>query len=159
MTTKDAIKFYGAKAIYTAAHEYMSGRKAFYLAVFGMPANMGVVNAVMSEAFAALSDADKRADYQDAAATLGKLGGSAKSAAKAAAVRENGKLGGRPALIRITGGGSTGFGFYVDLSNGDRLTKKTTCNPAAYDQLVSDVVVATNRTQASVKRALKKYIS
>jgi hypothetical protein len=35
-------------------------------------------------------------DIHSAAQTLGKLGGLAKSAAKATAVRENGKLGGRP---------------------------------------------------------------
>jgi len=35
-------------------------------------------------------------DIHSAAQTLGKLGGLAKSKAKAKAVRENGKLGGRP---------------------------------------------------------------
>ena len=35
-----------------------------------------------------------------AASALGKLGGSAKSEAKSAAVRENGKLGGRPKKVK-----------------------------------------------------------
>ena len=38
----------------------------------------------------------KNSDIHSAAAALGRLGGLAKSAAKARAVRENGKLGGRP---------------------------------------------------------------
>ena len=38
----------------------------------------------------------ERREMNQAAQTLGRLGGLAKSAAKAAAVRENGKLGGRP---------------------------------------------------------------
>jgi hypothetical protein len=38
----------------------------------------------------------KDLDIHSAAAALGRLGGLAKSAAKARAVRENGKLGGRP---------------------------------------------------------------
>jgi hypothetical protein len=37
-----------------------------------------------------------------AAQQLGRLGGLAKSAAKVAAVRENGKLGGRPKTKRVT---------------------------------------------------------
>ena len=39
----------------------------------------------------------KDLDIHSAAAALGRLGGLAKSADKAQAVRENGKLGGRPA--------------------------------------------------------------
>ena len=39
-------------------------------------------------------------EISNAAAALGRIGGQSKSAAKSAAVRENGKLGGRPIMYR-----------------------------------------------------------
>ena len=44
----------------------------------------------------AKQEIDNRVALSQAASALGKLGGSVKSEAKSAAVRENGKLGGRP---------------------------------------------------------------
>jgi hypothetical protein len=41
-----------------------------------------------------------KTEISTAAAALGSLGGQSKSAAKTAAVRENGKLGGRPVMYR-----------------------------------------------------------
>lgn len=53
---------------------------------------LGDLNALASELFAAMSDADRAADRRKCAATLGRI----KSDAKSAAARENGKKGGRP---------------------------------------------------------------
>lgn len=53
----------------------------------------------------------RRSDAAKAAAVLGRLGGKVRSEAKSAAVRENGKLGGRPAVPYRDGNGAP-----VDLS-------------------------------------------
>ena len=44
---------------------------------------------------------EREADYKASAATLGKLGGSVKSEAKAKAAKENGKKGGRPRKMNV----------------------------------------------------------
>jgi hypothetical protein len=54
-------------------------------------------DALLSMRFALMDGADRAAEYSAITASdIGRKGGSAKSAAKAAAVRENGKKGGRP---------------------------------------------------------------
>ena len=95
----------------------------------------------------------------DAASILGKMGGSAKSKAKATASRANGAKGGRPKKIKVVGAGYTGSGYYADLSNGDRVSVGTTCNPAAFDKLVSKISSVTTQTNRGVCVSLRKWIS
>lgn len=68
-----AIRRHGAKAVYQAATRHMSDSKSLH-AVGLIPGNLGDVWCAQSEAYAAMSEADKAIDHADAQARLDELG-------------------------------------------------------------------------------------
>lgn len=71
MNTKSAISQHGAAAVYAAAHRHSGGDTARGLASVGLSAKtMADVWAIMSEAHAAMTDAERAIEAADASATL-----------------------------------------------------------------------------------------
>lgn len=74
MTTQDAIRTHGAKAVYDAASRHMAGDRVRGLASVGLSATtMGDVYAIQSAAYAELGDAARAIDYAKTQADLSKF--------------------------------------------------------------------------------------
>lgn len=74
LTTAEAIRKYGAQAVYTAANHHAAGNAQCGLVTVELEAkNMGDVFAIQSAAYAELGDAAKAIDYAQATAALSKL--------------------------------------------------------------------------------------